>query len=102
MSFKPFHQGWAGLAEHARFSFPSAQALLAFTTATALAILIPRWRWAFYGGATLVALERLAENAHWLSDCVGAAGLGVVGVRLLWNPAAALAERAFNPQNVGQ
>ena len=100
--FQPFQDGAIGIANHAQFSFPSAQTLLAFATAASLAILVPRWKWAFYAGATLVALERLAENVHWLGDCVGAAGLGVVGVRLLWNPAATLAERAFNPQNVNQ
>jgi membrane-associated phospholipid phosphatase len=68
--------------------FPSGHAALAFATAAALGILLPRWRWAFYVLATLVAVERVLENAHWLSDTVCAAALGVGGVwivrHLLW------------------
>jgi membrane-associated phospholipid phosphatase len=68
-------------------SFPSGHAALAFATAAALSILIPRWRWAFYVLAACVAAERVLENAHWLSDAVAAAALGVGGawvVRALW------------------
>jgi membrane-associated phospholipid phosphatase len=58
--------------------------MVAFATATALAILWPRWRWLFYFAAALVAAERVLENAHWLSDTVGAAGLAICGVHLMW------------------
>ena len=56
----------------------------AVATAAGLAILWPRWRWIFYLAAALVAAERVLENAHWLSDTVGAAGLAVCGVHLMW------------------
>lgn len=69
--------------------FPSGHVSLAFATAAALSILLPRWRWWFYAGAVLVAAERVAENAHWLSDVVAAAALGVGCVwivrRIWWN-----------------
>jgi membrane-associated phospholipid phosphatase len=42
-----------------------------------------RWRWGAYVIATIVAAERVAENAHWLSDTVAAAALGIGGVRLI-------------------
>jgi membrane-associated phospholipid phosphatase len=67
--------------------FPSGHACLAFATAAALGILWPRFRWGFYALATIVAVERFAENAHWLSDCVAAAALGIGGahlVRWIW------------------
>jgi membrane-associated phospholipid phosphatase len=67
--------------------FPSGHACLAFATAAALGILWPRFRWGFYALATIVAVERFAENAHWLSDCVAAAALGIAGahlVRWIW------------------
>ena len=67
--------------------FPSGHAALAFATAAALGILWPRFRWRFYALATIVAVERFAENAHWLSDCVAAAALGIGGahlVRWIW------------------
>jgi membrane-associated phospholipid phosphatase len=68
-------------------SFPSGHAALAFATAAALSILLPRWRYAFYAVAACVAAERVLENAHWLSDVTAAAALGIGGVwvvRVLW------------------
>lgn len=62
--------------------FPSGHTALAFATATALGILWPRWRWVFYSFAAVVAVERLLENAHWLSDVIAAVALGVGGVKL--------------------
>jgi membrane-associated phospholipid phosphatase len=74
------------LAWHVKnLSFPSGHACLAFATAAALAMLWPRSRWQFvwYGVATLVAIERVAENAHWLSDAVFGAALGIAGARVI-------------------
>ncbi|MFI5380900.1 MAG: phosphatase PAP2 family protein [Tepidisphaerales bacterium] len=65
-------------------SFASGHATASFATATALAILLPRWRWLFYGLAMLTALERVAENAHWASDVVAGAALSWFGVHGLW------------------
>jgi membrane-associated phospholipid phosphatase len=64
-------------------SFPSGHACLAFATAAALGILWPRFRWLFYSLATIVAIERFSENAHWFSDTVAAVGLGIGGVYLV-------------------
>jgi membrane-associated phospholipid phosphatase len=83
-SLDPFHDGWQGLMTQKNLAFPSGHTMVAFATATALAILWPRWRWAFYFAAALVAAERVLENAHWLSDTVGAAGLAICGVHLMW------------------
>ena len=84
----PFIGGLHGLFGGVKnLCFPSGHAALAFATAAASAILLPRWRCVFYGVATLVALERISENAHWLSDNVAAAALGIGGVwviRRLW------------------
>ena len=81
----PFRGGFAGVLQGKNLCFPSGHAALAFATAAALALLWPRsrWRWLAFAVATLVALERVAENAHWLSDCVAAAALGVGGVHLI-------------------
>ena len=78
-------------ADGTNLCFPSGHACLAFATAAALAMLCshnggcPRskWRWTFYLVATLVAVERFAENAHWLSDTVAAAALGIGGAHLV-------------------
>ena len=81
---QPFRGGWEGLIWQKNLAFPSGHTMVAFATAAGLAILWPRWRWLFYIAATLVAAERVMENAHWLSDVVGAAGLAICGVHLMW------------------
>jgi membrane-associated phospholipid phosphatase len=79
----PFAGGWKGLfVSQSNLTFPSGHATCAFATAAALAVLFPRWRWVFYGAATVTALERVVERAHYLSDVVAAAGLGVLSVQL--------------------
>ncbi len=81
---KPFRGGLAGLFHQENLAFPSGHAATAFATATALAILLPRWRLAFYAMAGVVAVERVLENAHYLSDTVAAAAMSVIVVQLLW------------------
>lgn len=86
--FEYFRGGFAGMRNGTNLSFPSGHACMAFATAAALAILFPRWKWAFFAVAGVTAIERVAENAHWCSDSVGAIILGVGGVhviRWLWN-----------------
>jgi membrane-associated phospholipid phosphatase len=80
--FAPFRGGWAGLFHQKNLSMPSGDASLAFAVAATLAWLMPRWGWAFFAGAALVACERLAENAHHLSDVLAGAALGVVSFHL--------------------
>lgn len=77
-SFEPFRHGWAGLFNGSNLCFPSGHAALAFATASALAYLAPKGKWGFYAVASAVALERVGENAHYLSDVVGGAFLGIV------------------------
>ena len=82
----PFIGGLHGLFGGVKnLCFPSGHAALAFATAAALAMLWPksRWRWGFYAVAAVVAAERVLENAHWLSDTVAGAALGVGGVHLI-------------------
>jgi membrane-associated phospholipid phosphatase len=80
LRFFPFNGGPGGLMEERNLSFPSGHACIAFLTAAALAVLLPRWRWPLFAFATVVAIERVAENAHYVSDVVGAALLALWGV----------------------
>ncbi|HTW95538.1 MAG TPA: phosphatase PAP2 family protein [Tepidisphaeraceae bacterium] len=57
-------------------SFPSGDVCLAAATSTCLAILFPRWRWFWVCVVLLVALERVAEGAHYPSDVAAGALLG--------------------------
>jgi membrane-associated phospholipid phosphatase len=80
----PFRDGLMGLFNPKNLAFPSGHTSVAFATAAALAILWPRWTRFFYIGAVLVALERVAENAHYLSDTIAAAGVSVAVVYVIW------------------
>lgn len=77
--FDAFVGGLSGLfgAEN-NLSFPSGHACLAFATAASLGMCLPRWRIAFYSIATIVAIERICENAHYISDSIAGAGLGIL------------------------
>jgi membrane-associated phospholipid phosphatase len=79
----PFRGGLPGLFVSKNLCFPSGHAALAFATAEALAILYPRARWTFYLIAAVVGAERVLEDAHYLSDVVGAAILGIAGVHVI-------------------
>jgi membrane-associated phospholipid phosphatase len=80
----PFRGGPEGLFNQSNLAFTSGHACIAFAAATALALLFPRWRWVFYAVAAAVGLERLSENAHYVSDIVGAAILAICVVHILW------------------
>ena len=59
-------------------SLPSGHAMLAFATAACLARYYPKWWPLFYFLASLVAAERVLEVAHYASDVVAAAGIGII------------------------
>jgi membrane-associated phospholipid phosphatase len=80
--FEPFHYGMAGLFRGGNASFPSGHVCVAFATAAGMSWLLPRGRWAFYTVAGLLAFERVGELAHYLSDVIAAAGLGVLAFHL--------------------
>jgi undecaprenyl-diphosphatase len=75
--FEPFRIGYE------YNSFPSGHATTVFALAAALAILIPRWRLPLFGFAAVVGLSRIIVGAHYLSDVMGGAYVGVMTVFLL-------------------
>lgn len=82
--FHPFAGGWSGLwGGVPNFCLPSGHTLLAFATAASASILVPRGKWIFYPLAAMVGVERVLENAHWVSDVVAGAALGVGSVWLV-------------------
>jgi membrane-associated phospholipid phosphatase len=69
-----FSGGWNGLIHlKTDVSFASGHAVLAFAVATAVSVIWPRAGRVLYIPAVIVGIERIAENAHYLSDVVVAA-----------------------------
>jgi membrane-associated phospholipid phosphatase len=83
-TFSPFPGGLSGFGKAENLSFPSGHVCFAFASAAALARLFPRQRIVFYAFAIVVAGERVAENAHYPSDVVAAAVLGILSAGLTW------------------
>ena len=67
--FRGFHNG-------TDLSFPSGHATLAFATAAALSYVFPRGRPLFIALATLTAISRVVQEAHFWSDTLFGAALG--------------------------
>ncbi len=78
---RPFRDGLAGLFDQRNLCFPSGHATLAFSTATILAIILPRCWWAWYAIAVLCASQRVAELAHYPGDTIASAFVGIVVAR---------------------
>jgi len=85
--YRPF--GWS--VEYA--SLPSGHAIDAFAVATALGALWPRARPLLWSYAVVIALSRVVLTAHFPSDVVAGAAVGVVGALLVrdWFAARGLA-----------
>lgn len=90
-SFRPFQEGFPSLFHQGDLAFPSGHSMIAFAAAAAMTILVPRGRRVFYAIAAIVAFERVAENAHYLTDTIGAAGIAILGIHSLWH----LCKRVF-------
>src|SRR5688500_410984 len=77
-----FANGLMGLLDEPSMGFPSGHTTLAFATAATLGITLPKWRVLFYALASVVAAERVAENAHYVTDVIAGAGLGTLSAYL--------------------
>ena len=77
--FHPLANGLGGLVHAEKgLSFPSGHAAMAFAAATCLAWAAPRGFFVWFLVATAVGAERVLENAHYLSDVLAGAGIGVL------------------------
>jgi membrane-associated phospholipid phosphatase len=74
-------------------SLPSGHAIDAFAIATAIGALWPRWRALMWAYAVAIAVSRVVLLAHFPSDVVAGAAVGVLGVLLVreWFAARGLA-----------
>jgi membrane-associated phospholipid phosphatase len=69
------------------YSFPSGHAFIAFAAVSSVAPELQDKKWlvvAMYSLASAVALSRVYQTEHWLTDAVGGAVSGYVFGRFLW------------------
>jgi membrane-associated phospholipid phosphatase len=66
------------------FGFPSSHVVVAFGAAAILSRMFPRARVVWYAAALGCAVSRLLAHAHYLSDVVAAAIIGIGVAALLW------------------
>lgn len=66
------------------FGFPSSHVVVAFGAAAILSRMFPRARVVWYAAALGCAVSRLLAHAHYLSDVVAAAIIGIGAAALLW------------------
>jgi len=66
-----------GSIGNARQSFPSGHTSSAFAVATVLAARHPKQKWLYYGLATAVGFARIRKSAHFPSDVLVGAGIGI-------------------------
>jgi undecaprenyl-diphosphatase len=59
-------------------SFPSAHASNFFATATYFNYFYPKYRWWYFGAASLVAISRVSIGVHYPFDIIGGAILGAI------------------------
>jgi|GEM_PF-2135168 len=72
----PFHfEPFTFMAKFA--SMPSGHSITAFASAYVLATLFPSWRHVFYGLAVLVGVSRIIIHAHYVSDVLTGACVGL-------------------------
>jgi len=64
-------------------SLPSGHATTVFALAAALMLFSPRWRLPLVGFAAVVGLSRIVVGAHYLSDVMAGAYVGIMTVFLL-------------------
>ena len=77
LHFEPFHE-----LRHRIGSFPSGHTASAAALATFLGFLFPRARPLLWGLVALAALDRVAQEQHYLSDTLAGAALGTLMVLL--------------------
>ena len=66
------------------FGFPSSHAVVAFGAAAMLTYMFPRGKWVWYAAAVGCAVSRLLAHAHYLSDVVAGACVGIGAAAVLW------------------
>ena len=81
-AFGPYHFDMLSM-KNSLASFPSGHTTTVFSMAVALGYLAPRLRVPLFGLAAAIALSRVVVQAHYVSDIVAGATLGIVAALLV-------------------
>jgi undecaprenyl-diphosphatase len=82
--FDPF--SYAPFSWNAAFaSIPSGHATTAFAAAIAIGALWPKARWIMWAYAIIIAISRVIVSAHYPSDVIVGAAVGLIGALLVRN-----------------
>ena len=73
----PWLQGWEGWIDRSLQAFPSGHTATAAAFATCLSVTYPQARWWFALLAALAGLQRIDAGAHFPSDVLAGAALGI-------------------------
>lgn len=66
-------------------SFPSGHTITAISSAVALSLLFPKWKYPIIIGGVLIAFSRVVVTAHYLSDVLFASFLGTLVAYYLYH-----------------
>ncbi|MCH9814638.1 MAG: phosphatase PAP2 family protein [Epsilonproteobacteria bacterium] len=78
--------GFEGLGFHYEYvSFPSGHSITIMATVTALAFIFPKLRLPLLFAGGMIAISRIAVNAHYYSDVIMGSYLGVMIALILYN-----------------
>ena len=77
-------------------SFPSSHAVNNFAVALLLARYLPKWTWAFFVWAGLVAISRVFVGVHYPLDALGGAAVGLAVASLVLLVWSKIEERFFS------
>ena len=90
----PFYGGLRGITAR-NLTFPSGHEATAWAVAAALVLVWRPWAWTVLCLAVATGVERVLENAHYVSDVVGAIGFSTL---LAWAVGRAMLGWANRPQ----
>ncbi len=80
------HRGFNPLAFQSEWAaWPSGHTTTAFAMATALTLIVPKFRIVFFAIAAIAGFSRGALGAHYLSDIIMGATVGIAGTVLIYH-----------------